>query len=75
MHHVVKDEPVTLRQLHVGCPSGKPNTVGTSYDCTIYAVLVHNGVRRGVRGTVTVHVEKGNKVGFVPTHDMHIHQL
>jgi hypothetical protein len=54
----------------VSCPGGVKEKVGGSYDCKV--VLRDTAAGTDHSGTITIHMEKGNKVEINGSTDIHV---
>lgn len=79
--HLIKDYVkkrgngnVTLTS--VKCPSGVKEKAGSSYDCNVAMRVAPQGtsLTSNLVGTITVHIESGNKVAITGRNDVHVHQ-
>jgi hypothetical protein len=54
----------------INCPGGVAEKVGGSYDCKV--VLRDTAAGADHSGTITIHMQKGNKVEIDGTRDIHV---
>jgi len=54
----------------VSCPGGVAEKVGGTYDCKV--VLVDTATKTDHSGTITIHMEAGNKVAINGATDIHV---
>ncbi len=54
----------------VNCPSGVAQKTGSSYPCKVVLRNVHSGQQAS--GTITIHIESGNKVEILGSQDVHV---
>ena len=59
---------VTVKSI--SCPSGIPQKAGGSYDC--HVVLRDKTTGTDHRGTITIHMAKGNRVEINGSTDIHV---
>jgi len=59
---------VTVKSIK--CPGGVAEKVGGSYDCKVVLRDTAAGVDHS--GTITIHMQKGNKVEIDGTRDIHV---
>jgi hypothetical protein len=73
--HLIKDYVKKFGQgrvsvKSVNCPGGVKEKVGGSYDCKV--VLRDSSAGTDHSGTITIHMEKGNKVEINGSTDIHV---
>jgi hypothetical protein len=73
--HLIKDYVKKFGQgrvsvKSVSCPGGVKEKVGGSYDCKV--VLRDTAAGTDHSGTITIHMEKGNKVEINGSTDIHV---
>lgn len=73
--HLIKDYVKKFGQgrvsvKSVSCPGGVKEKVGASYDCKV--VLRDTAAGTDHSGTITIHMEKGNKVEINGSTDIHV---
>jgi hypothetical protein len=54
----------------VSCPSGVAQKAGSSFNCKVVLRNVHSGQQAS--GTITVHIDSGNKVEIKGSQDVHV---
>jgi hypothetical protein len=54
----------------VSCPSGVAQKTGSSYSCKVVLRNVHSGQQAS--GTITIHIDAGNKVEILGSRDVHV---
>jgi hypothetical protein len=79
--HLIKDYVKkrgngTVTLTSVKCPSGVKEKAGTSYDCNVTMRVTPQGTNSTANfvGTITVHIDSGNKVAIHGRSDVHLHQ-
>ena len=68
--YVAKNGQGTVTLKSVSCPSGVKQQAGRSYDCTVTLHVV--SARADHPGTITIHMESGNKVAINGRSDVHV---
>ncbi|HSO97346.1 MAG TPA: hypothetical protein VLP43_00200 [Solirubrobacteraceae bacterium] len=68
--YVSKNGQGTVTLKSVSCPSGIKQQAGHSYDCSVTLHVVPT--RADHPGTITIHMESGNKVAIDGRQDVHL---
>ena len=59
-----------MKLKSVNCPSGVAQKTGSSYSCKVVLRNVHSGQQAS--GTITIHIDSGNKVEILGSQDVHV---
>ena len=68
--YVAKNGGSTVSLKSVSCPGGVKQQAGHSYDCTVTLHVVRPAADHS--GTITIHMESGNKVAINGRSDVHL---